>query len=105
MNALSLNLPKKHFTFTIQTLVTAVFVLYLFYIDEGYFDLRWMKSLQNWFWFAIYILVFSVGQMIAKVYLFKKEYNLLKSIVIGITGVMIDVIIIMLFVLVKHIFE
>lgn len=36
----------------------------LFYIDEGYYDLRWMKDAGNWFVFLIYLLVIYCCQLV-----------------------------------------
>ena len=32
-----------------------ILTLFLFFIDEGYYDFRWMKDLGNWFVFVIYV--------------------------------------------------
>ena len=33
-------------------------VMFLFFIDEGYYDFRWMKEAGNWFVFGIYMIIF-----------------------------------------------
>ncbi len=33
----------------------AVLTFFLFFIDEGYYDLRWMKSFGNWVVFVLYV--------------------------------------------------
>lgn len=46
--------------------VSAVLVTnYLFYIDEGYCDFRWMKEWGNWIVFALFVLVMTVCQFVA----------------------------------------
>ena len=105
MNALVLNSTKKNFTFSIQIAVTAVFVFFLFCIDEGYNDLRWTQSPGNWIAYIVYIGLFSIGQMIAKLWLFKGDYNWWKSIVIGITGILLDIGIIMFLMLLAYLFK
>ena len=90
MNALTLNLPKKHFTFIVQNLVSFVFVIFLAYIDEGYYSFKWMLEPRAWLAVLIYVGIFSIGQMIAKVYFFKEEYDLGKSIGIGFVGIGIN---------------
>lgn len=37
-------------------MLTTSFIVtfFLFFIDEGYYDLRWMKSVGNWIMFFIY---------------------------------------------------
>jgi hypothetical protein len=34
-----------------------IFTLFLFYIDEGYYDFRWMKRAGNWVPFVIYVAI------------------------------------------------
>jgi hypothetical protein len=58
------NTPNKDdsplWPLTIAILITFL----LFFIDEGYYDLRWMKSGVNWFWFAVYATGFLFIQAI-----------------------------------------
>jgi hypothetical protein len=90
MNVLTLDPPKKHFTFAIQMMVTLVFVLFLIYIDEGNYSFPSFFDIKNLIGLLIGVGLFSIGQMIAKVYLFKKEYKLWISILIGFVGIAID---------------
>jgi hypothetical protein len=47
---------------------TFLIVMFLFYIDEGYYDFRWMKDWGNWVVFCIYLmLVFPVMWLLAYV--------------------------------------
>ena len=41
--------------------VAFILTFILCFIDEGYYDLRWMKSGYNWFCFALYFLGFALG--------------------------------------------
>jgi hypothetical protein len=50
--------------------------LFLFFIDEGYYNFKWMTDIFNWFFFLIYFAVFLFGQFII--------YNLLPQKIIGI---------------------
>lgn len=44
-------------------LVTSVLItMSLFYIDEGFYDFRWMASIGNWFVFVIYASVIFAFQ-------------------------------------------
>jgi hypothetical protein len=48
---------------------TIVIVLFLFYIDEGYYDFRWMKEWGNWVVFIIYLLiVFPIMWLLAFIF-------------------------------------
>ena len=43
----------------ITPLISAfLIVMFLFFIDEGYYDFRWMKEAGNWFVFVIYMIIF-----------------------------------------------
>lgn len=46
--------------FFLAIAITFVVLNYLFYLDEGYFDFRWMKSGGNWIVFFAYWIVSSV---------------------------------------------
>jgi hypothetical protein len=39
-------------------LAALLIVLFLFYIDEGYYNFRWMMDWGNWFVFGLYMLIF-----------------------------------------------
>lgn len=43
----------------ITPLISAfLIVMFLLFIDEGYYDFRWMKDAGNWFVFGIYMIIF-----------------------------------------------
>ncbi len=43
----------------ISPLISAfLIVMFLFFIDEGYYDFRWMKDSGNWLVFVIYMIIF-----------------------------------------------
>ena len=39
-----------------------VIVMFLFFIDEGYYDFRWMKDAGNWLVFVFYLAFFFLFQ-------------------------------------------
>jgi hypothetical protein len=47
-------------------------VLFLFFIDEGYYDFRWMKEWGNWFVFGIYLVIFFPIQWLISHFVFRK---------------------------------
>ena len=59
-------------------LVTSSILLtmFFFFIDEGYYNFKWMADIFNWFLFLIYSIVFLFAQFIT--------YNLLPQKIIGI---------------------
>ncbi len=48
----------------ILLIVSFLFVNFLFFIDEGWYDLRWMKQPGNWLVFALYLGILFGSQMI-----------------------------------------
>ncbi len=47
-------------------------VMILFFVDEGYYDFRWMADWGNWFVFGIYMLIFFPLQWFMSYLLFRK---------------------------------
>ena len=43
-------------------ITSIVLVLFLFFIDEGYYNFNWMKSFGSWIVFTIYAVVLFFGQ-------------------------------------------
>lgn len=56
---------QKRISGLIILLISAVLVTnFLFFIDEGYNDFRWMRRAGNWFVFLIYVVGLFVLQML-----------------------------------------
>jgi len=64
------------------TLIT----MYLFYLDEGYFNFMWMKNFGNWIFFMIYGSFFLFGQLLVKRFVLKNYTGLLQTILSCIIG-------------------
>lgn len=54
---------NKKAVFT-SLLYSCLIILFLFYIDEGYYNFQWMKQTGNWIVFGLYLAIFSLGQLI-----------------------------------------
>ena len=55
-------------------IISVVASLFLFYIDEGYYNFQWMKSWGNWIVFMIYaVIIFLVQQLFA--FIFRKVFK------------------------------
>ena len=55
-------------------IISVVASLFLFYIDEGYYNFQWMKFWGNWIVFIIYaVIIFLVQQLFA--FIFKKVFK------------------------------
>jgi len=67
-------------------IASALISLFLFYIDEGYYNFSWMKNIGNWIAFIFYVFGIFSGQIIfSKIILrkIKPKLNLLLSIIFG----------------------
>lgn len=48
--------------------IAVIITLFLFYIDEGYYNFNWMLDFGNWFVFVIYVSVlFSIFWLIMRI--------------------------------------
>jgi hypothetical protein len=67
-------------------LVSAIAIAFaLFFIDEGYYDFRWMKNPGNWIAFTAYVLMLFVGQLVV-LKLFLRAYKGFGRLPISIVG-------------------
>ena len=65
---------------------SVIITLFLFYIDEGYYNFKWMLQLSNWFAFVIYIIpVFGFQLLVFKLIskIFSSQISTILSIIIG----------------------
>lgn len=58
-------------------------VQFLFFIDEGFYDFRWMKSAGNWFVFFIYWLGIFICQILLTTLLLIRQKSIFR-IILGI---------------------
>ncbi|MFY0644927.1 MAG: hypothetical protein JXR19_10715 [Bacteroidia bacterium] len=86
MNKLSLT--KQNTEVWLLAAATLVITLFLFFIDEGYYNFHWMRSVGNWIAFLIYFtLIFFFQLLISQVVLrnFHGKGKAVISIVLGTT--------------------
>lgn len=65
---------------------TLLIVFGLFFIDEGYYDLRWMRDGGNWIVFVVYFLIILSAQLFFHFVVLKgynKKRKMLISVVAG----------------------
>ena len=65
---------------------SVIITLFLFYIDEGYYNFKWMLQLSNWFAFVIYIIpIFGFQLLVLKLIgkIFSSQISTFLSIIIG----------------------
>lgn len=68
----SLPFNKKRVSTLIHVFFACVSTFYLFYIDEGYFNFKWMQNPGNWIAFVVYVSFFIFMQWIIKQTLLKQ---------------------------------
>jgi hypothetical protein len=98
MNAATLNPPIKVSYLLVSILVSIGVTLFLFYIDEGYYDLRWMKDARNWLWFVVYAGSFVAGQSLTKKYLLDESDNFFASGAVRFAGLIVGLVLCLLFI-------
>ena len=72
--------------------------MFLFYIDEGYYDFRWMKSIGNWIMFVIYSGGLFSGQIIIRYLFFRNDYGWPIAIVISALGLLLGLTLVLVFI-------
>lgn len=54
----------NHFPAIVSAISSLIIVMFLGYIDEGYYDFRWMKDPGNWFVLGIYFIILFAFQLL-----------------------------------------
>jgi len=82
MNTAIIESKKQDNRLWATAIAAFIIVQILFFIDEGFYDLRWMKSMGNWIVFIIYMVFLWGGQLLMMYTLFRKikSYNIWISI-------------------------
>ena len=60
---------------SVLAISSVIIVLFLFYIDEGFYNFRWMLNIGNWIAFSIYFTVIYFFQLLVYLLLPKKLEN------------------------------
>jgi cation transport ATPase len=67
MTAIASTSSKKSTGIPALATSAVLITLFLFYIDEGYYNFRWMADIGNWIVFVVYATVIFAGQwLVAK---------------------------------------
>lgn len=64
MSATALPPKTQNRSFLTFLLFSLAITFLMLFIDEGYYDLRWMKSFGNWIMFGVYALMMLIGQLV-----------------------------------------
>jgi hypothetical protein len=73
--------------FVLALLVTG----FLFFIDEGYYDMRWAEDPGNWFVFFVYSGIMLGGQLLIQQFMFKKYTGWRRHAVVAFVGIPLGV--------------
>ena len=75
---------------------TLLITLFLFYIDEGYYDFRWMKEPGNWLAFVLYITAIFLSQVLFFKLLFRNYQGASKTTLSIICGSVLGILLLVL---------
>ena len=56
----------------IYTTISCALTMFLFYIDEGYYNFEWMSNPGAWFVFSLYSLLFVIILLLFDAFTFRK---------------------------------
>lgn len=56
-----------------------LFTFFLFFIDEGYYNFKWMTNPGNWIMFVNYVSIFFSSQFIISQLIFRKQQGIKKT--------------------------
>lgn len=73
MKTHALQTERKKEDLLTPLMVSFFFTQFLFFLDEGYHDFRWMQSFGNWICFVIYWFCLFSGEVIVHTYLLKDK--------------------------------
>jgi len=74
-------------TFIAPLIPTLFLVLFLFYIDEGWYSFRWMLDAGNWIVFVMYLVVMYPVFWLLSRFVFNTFHGIKKVILIALLGI------------------
>ena len=66
---------------------TALLVMFLFYIDEGWYNFRWMQSWGNWIVFVVYMIMLIPIFWIMTQFMFRNFSGMKKALLVSAVGI------------------
>lgn len=66
---------------------TVLLVLFLFYIDEGWYSFRWMLDVGNWIVFVIYLVILYPVFWLLSRFVFNTFHGITKVLLIALLGI------------------
>jgi hypothetical protein len=67
--------------------VAIIVTFILFWMDEGYYDLRWMKNIAGWVMFLFYTGGLVLGELMVSSFLFAKQPVIRKTVLTVVAGI------------------
>lgn len=90
MNATTQITPKTNLT--IPATVSFLITTFLFYIDEGYYNFKWVLDPGNLFVFVIYFSGLLFGQLFVSVIILRKLFGTTKHVINGLVGIPLGIV-------------
>ncbi|MEQ9262413.1 MAG: hypothetical protein RLP14_04540 [Owenweeksia sp.] len=78
-------MSRQNKNYLLLVLSSLLLTLFLFFIDEGYYDFRWTKDWGNWIAFGIYVSGIYFGQWFVY-YLMQRFYKGHGKIILSMVG-------------------
>lgn len=91
MNPTAPKSPERY-TWLVYLPVAMIVVFILFYIDEGYYDLRWMKDRGALLVYFIYVVGLFAGEVLVNHYFFGKRKGFDKILLVVVTGIPVGIV-------------
>ncbi len=67
--------------------MTLLIVMILFYVDEGFYDFRWMADPGNWIVFCFYMAALYPIQFLITRFLFRKQKGVMKILLLTLSAI------------------
>ena len=81
---------RTNINLLVHGLIAVAITLFLFYIDEGYYNFKWTQSLANWIWFVFYSGGLFTGQVLVRFLFFRNftgwPYTMMTSVLGSMIG-------------------
>ncbi|HAD97749.1 MAG TPA: hypothetical protein DCG19_10110 [Cryomorphaceae bacterium] len=78
-------MSRHHQNYLLLAFSSILVTMFLFFIDEGYYDFRWMRDGGNWLIFMIYAGLIYLGQRLVY-YLIQRYYQGRAKMVLSVLG-------------------
>jgi hypothetical protein len=83
---ISVNFSRTGWHVLLHVAFATLITMYLFYLDEGYYNFYWMRNFGNWILFLIYGSFLLFGQLLVKRFMLASYTGLLQTFLSCIIG-------------------